>query len=334
MISSMTAFSNLKTEFEHGTLQVELRCVNNRYLDLNLRIPDDFRSIEDKLRELVGQRLHRGKAELKISFKSQQLKDKFELEATTLNRVVEEIDKLRVYFPDMPTPGFADILALGQEIQALDEASEEDTSEDAERLAAIYAFCLDTVSLALDEFVAMRQREGARLAETMSGYANEILNIVEQLEAQQEQLLQSQKEKIEQRLTEALQAVAPNGFEHISGEELSMRIAQETSLFGIRVDIAEEITRLKSHTTELQQLLSVESGEGEGASDAKGSILTTSTKNKNKQSLGRRLDFLFQEMNREINTIGSKASSLDNTQAVIEMKLYVEQLREQALNIE
>ncbi len=330
MISSMTAFSNLKTEFEHGTLQVELRCVNNRYLDLNLRIPDDFRSIEDKLRELVGQRLHRGKAELKISFKSQQLKDKFELEATTLNRVVEEIDKLRVYFPDMPTPGFADILALGQEIQALDEANEEDTSEDAERLAAIYAFCLDTVGLALDEFVAMRQREGARLAETMSGYANEILTIVEQLEAQQEQLLQSQKEKIEQRLTEALQAVAPNGFEHISGEELSMRIAQETSLFGIRVDIAEEITRLKSHTTELQQLLSVESGAG----DAKGSILTTSTKNKNKQSLGRRLDFLFQEMNREINTIGSKASSLDNTQAVIEMKLYVEQLREQALNIE
>ncbi|NLA50962.1 MAG: DUF1732 domain-containing protein, partial [Alcaligenaceae bacterium] len=257
-------------------------------------------------------------------------KDKFELEATTLNRVVEEIDKLRVYFPDMPTPGFADILALGQEIQALDEANEEDTSEDAERLAAIYAFCLDTVGLALDEFVAMRQREGARLAETMSGYANEILTIVEQLEAQQEQLLQSQKEKIEQRLTEALQAVAPNGFEHISGEELSMRIAQETSLFGIRVDIAEEITRLKSHTTELQQLLSVESGAG----DAKGSILTTSTKNKNKQSLGRRLDFLFQEMNREINTIGSKASSLDNTQAVIEMKLYVEQLREQALNIE
>lgn len=325
MISSMTAFSNLKTESEYGTLQVELRCVNNRYLDLNLRIPEDFRAIEDKLRELVGQHLHRGKAELKITFKSQTLKDKFELEPKTLHRVVEEIDKLRAYFPDMPTPGFADILALGQEIQAMDEASEEETSEDATRLAAIYDFCLDTVGQALDEFVAMRQREGARLAETMSGYANEILTIVQQLEAQQGQLLEAQKEKIKQRLTEALEAVAPNGFELISGEELSVRIAQETSLFGIRVDIAEEITRLKSHTTELQQLLSV---SDEGSDSA------TGVKNKNKQSLGRRLDFLFQEMNREINTIGSKASSLDNTQAVIEMKLYVEQLREQALNIE
>lgn len=325
MISSMTAFSNLKTESEYGTLQVELRCVNNRYLDLNLRIPEDFRVIEDKLRELVGQHLHRGKAELKISFKSQALKDKFELEPKTLHRVVEEIDKLRAYFPNMPTPDFADILSLGQEIQALDEASDEETSEDAARLAAIYDFCLDTVGQALDEFVAMRQREGTRLAETMSGYANEILKIVLQLEAQQGELLEAQKEKIKQRLSEALEAIAPNGFELISGEELSLRIAQESSLFGIRVDIAEEITRLKSHTTELQQLLSV---------SEEGSDSATGRNNKNKQSLGRRLDFLFQEMNREINTIGSKASSLDNTQAVIEMKLYVEQLREQALNIE
>lgn len=328
MISSMTAFSNLKAESEYGTLQVELRCVNNRYLDLNLRIPEDFRAIEDKLRELVGRYLHRGKAELKISFKSEQLKNKFELDAKTLDRVVEEIDKLRTYFPDMPTPAFSEILALGQEIQAIDEASKDDDSEDAERLGALNTFCLDTVSLALDEFVAMRQREGARLAETMSGYANDILTIVEQLEAQQGQLLEAQKEKIKLRLTEALEAVAPNGFELISGEELSMRIAQEASLFGIRVDIAEEITRLKSHTTELQQLLAASD-----KNDVDGGNSATS-KNKNTQSLGRRLDFLFQEMNREINTIGSKASSLDNTQAVIDMKLYVEQLREQALNIE
>lgn len=323
MISSMTAFSNLSTEFEHGRLQVELRCVNNRYLDLSLRIPEDFRVIEDKLRELVGQHIQRGKAELKISFKSQQIKGKFELEPSTLDRVVEEIDKLRQYFPDMPSPNFADILQLGQEIQALDEASDEDKSEAAERSQAIYKFCLETVGLALDEFVAMRRREGERLAQTMLGYAKEILKMVAHLEERQEQLLVAQKEKIQQRLTDALLAAAPNGFELISGEELSMRIAQESSLFAIRVDIAEEITRLKSHTTELQQLLSVESGDS-----------ATSQNTKNKQSLGRRLDFLFQEMNREINTIGSKASSLDNTQAVIDMKLYVEQLREQALNIE
>lgn len=322
MISSMTAFSHIKTEFEHGTLLVELRCVNHRYLDLSLRIPEDFRVIEQKLRELISEHLHRGKAELKITFKSEQNKDKFELEAATMDRVVKEIDKLRQYFPDLPTPGFAEIMQLGQTIQALEEATEEDKSEEALRWQTIYDRCLETVALAIKEFTAMRLREGARLAETMLGYTNEILTIVNHLESQQEQLLENQKEKIHQRLTEALQAVAPNGFEQISGEELSMRIAQETSLFGIRVDIAEEITRLKSHTTELSQLLNKQQED----------VNTTNTKNK--QSVGRRLDFLFQEMNREINTIGSKAASLENTQAVIDMKLLVEQLREQALNIE
>ena len=323
MISSMTAFSHIKTEFEHGTLLVELRCVNHRYLDVNLRIPEDFRIIEDKLRELIGQYLHRGKVELKITFKSEQTQDNLELEPQTMERVVQEVEKLRRYFPDMPTPSFAEIMQLGQSIQATDEDTEEDKSEEAQRWECIYERCLETVTLAIKEFTAMRQREGQRLAQTMSGYADEILKIVNYLESQQDQLLAEQKEKINQRLTEALEAVCPNGFTQISGEELSMRIAQETALFGMRVDIAEEITRLKSHTTELSQLLS---GKEEANKDT--------TKTKNKQSLGRRLDFLFQEMNREINTIGSKSASLDNTQAVIDMKLYVEQLREQALNIE
>lgn len=323
MISSMTAFSHIKTEFEHGTLLVELRCVNHRYLDVNLRIPEDFRVIEDKLRELIGQHLHRGKAELKITFKSEQILENLELEPQTMERVVQEVEKLRRYFPDMPTPNFAEIMQLGQNIQAMDEETEEDKSEEAQRWECIYERCLETVTLAIKEFTAMRQREGQRLAQTMSGYADEILKIVNHLESQQDQLLAEQKEKINQRLTEALEAVCPNGFAQITGEELSMRIAQETALFGMRVDIAEEITRLKSHTTELSQLLS---GKEDTNKDT--------AKTKKKQSLGRRLDFLFQEMNREINTIGSKSASLDNTQSVIDMKLYVEQLREQALNIE
>ena len=115
-----------------------------------------------------------------------------------------------------------------------------------------------------------------------------------------------------------------------------MRIAQESALFGMRVDIAEEITRLKSHTSELTALLS-NKHDGPSAAELHPEEVTKPLpKNNtiNKQSLGKRLDFLFQEMNREINTIGSKSASLDNTNAVIEMKLYVEQLREQALNIE
>lgn len=324
MISSMTAFSNLKTEFEFGTLLVELRCVNHRYLDLSIRIPEDFKVIEEKLRELISQHIHRGKIELKITFKSNLYKDKLELEPDTMKQVVQEIENLRQYFPDMPTPSFSEILHLGQTIQSMQDSSEEEKSAEAQHWQVIYDHCLETVSLAIKVFTDMRLREGARLALAMSGYADEILKIVNHLESQQEELLAAQKEKIHQRLTEALQAVAPDGFEQISGEELSLRIAQETSLFGIRVDIAEEITRLKSHTSELRELLNKRNDRDD----------KTAKNVKNKQSLGRRLDFLFQEMNREINTIGSKSPSLDNTQAVIDMKLFVEQLREQALNIE
>lgn len=321
MISSMTAFSNVKTEFEHGTLQVELRCVNNRYLDLSLRIPEDFRAIEDKLRELISGSVQRGKLELKIVFKEQQDVNRFEVDEMAINQLREAIASLRANFPEMPTPTMPEILQMAQELQAISQQKDEDESAQSTFWQTVHEHSLTTVATALAEFIAMRQREGERLATTMREYSQGILQYVEELESRQPILLQEQTDKINQRLTEALEAIAPNGFEYISGEELSMRIAQESALFGMRVDIAEEITRLKSHATELAQLLS-------------GQTNSTNSKGKNKQSLGRRLDFLFQEMNREINTIGSKSASLDNTQAVIEMKLLVEQLREQALNIE
>lgn len=336
MISSMTAFSNVKTEFEYGTLSVELRCVNNRYLDLSLRMPEDFKVLEEQLREVLAQHLQRGKAELKISFKPALFEEQTEFSAEAMTPVLTEIKKVRQYFPDMPTPGFTEIVQLAKTAQALAQSSEAEQNEEAQRWQLIYERCLDTVHLAIKEFKAMRLREGARLADTMLGYAEAILALVTQLELRQDDLIQAQKEKIQQRLTEALQAVAPNGFEQISGEELSMRIAQESALFGMRVDIAEEITRLKSHTSELTALLS-NKHDGPSAAELHPEEVTKplpKNNTKNKQSLGKRLDFLFQEMNREINTIGSKSASLDNTNAVIEMKLYVEQLREQALNIE
>ncbi|MDK7178512.1 YicC/YloC family endoribonuclease, partial [Micrococcus luteus] len=101
-----TAFSNVKTEFEYGTLSVELRCVNNRYLDLSLRMPEDFKVLEEQLREVLAQHLQRGKAELKISFKPALFEEQTEFSAEAMTQVLTEIKKVRQYFPDMPTPGF------------------------------------------------------------------------------------------------------------------------------------------------------------------------------------------------------------------------------------
>jgi uncharacterized protein (TIGR00255 family) len=136
-------------------------------------------------------------------------------------------------------------------------------------------------------------------------------------------LINTQKDRLAQKLRETIQNAFPSGFTHISGPELSERLASESSLFALRIDVAEELTRLKSHLSELEFLLK---DTPETPSKQKG--------NPSRGSAGKRLDFLFQEMNREANTLGSKAGSLEMSKAAIDLKLLIEQMKEQAMNIE
>jgi uncharacterized protein (TIGR00255 family) len=168
-----------------------------------------------------------------------------------------------------------------------------------------------------------RIREGARLAQTMLDTAHDVRAIVDLVESQMPMLLQTQRDKLASKLKETIQNAFPGGFVHITGAELSERITSESSLFALRIDVAEELARLKSHLTELEFLLNTDSAHGKQKSTAK-----------NTGSTGKRLDFLFQEMNREANTLGSKAGSLDMTRAAMDLKLLIEQMREQAMNIE
>ena len=170
---------------------------------------------------------------------------------------------------------------------------------------------------------AGRLREGQRLAQAMLETARQINLIAIDVEQKMPVLLALQKERLAQKLRETIQNAFPSGFTHISGPELSERLASESSLFALRIDVAEELARLKSHLTELEFLL-----QNSPPSSAK------SKNNKPRGSAGKRLDFLFQEMNREANTLGSKAGSLEMTQAAIDLKLLIEQMKEQAMNIE
>ena len=149
--------------------------------------------------------------------------------------------------------------------------------------------------------------------------AAECSTIVDHVEAELPAILAEHQEKIATRLRDALQAAGADGLAQISGQELSARIAQEASLFGLRVDVAEELSRLRSHIAELQHILQTGQTSGKGRTSG---------------SAGKRLDFLFQEMNREANTLGSKAGALSMTRAAIDLKLLIEQMREQAQNIE
>jgi uncharacterized protein (TIGR00255 family) len=183
--------------------------------------------------------------------------------------------------------------------------------------------CQEALTTALSELLSGRQREGHRLSLAILETANQIGQIVEAVEQQMPLLIQTQKERLAQKLRETIQHAFPSGFNHISGPELSERLASESSLFALRIDVAEELTRLKSHLTELGYLLkdAPESSGKQKGNPARGRA-------------GKRLDFLFQEMNREANTLGSKAGSLEMSKAAIDLKLLIEQMKEQAMNIE
>jgi uncharacterized protein (TIGR00255 family) len=148
-----------------------------------------------------------------------------------------------------------------------------------------------------------------------------VARIVETVQTHLPQLLADHRDKLAAKLRESVESAFPGGFTHITGAELSERLSQEANLFALRIDVAEELSRLRSHLEELRHLLS--DGGGKQAAGKK-----------HAGSAGKRLDFLFQEMNREANTLGSKAGSMEVTRAAMDLKLLIEQMREQAQNLE
>ena len=310
-IRSMTAFGNARAESPEGLVSLEIRSVNSRYLDITFRMPDDLRFVEGPLRETLAQHLTRGKVELRLSYTRTKTDTARPLDESYLQSVAVQLAQARAALPDTPSPSLAELMKGSGNGDA--------ESFDPQVWTRLSIQALEG---ALADMQANREREGLRLAQMMQECATSIDAIVVDVETAMPQLLADHKTKLANRLREALEAANPGGFAQITGEELSARIAQETSLFSLRVDVAEELSRLKSHLTELHHILTTgEAKSGKAAKGAGGSV-------------GKRLDFLFQEMNREANTLGSKAAGLEVTRAAIDLKLLIEQMREQAQNIE
>lgn len=310
MIRSMTAFGNARAESVQGSITIELRTVNSRFLDINFRLPEDLRMVEGLIREKLNQTVTRGKVDIRVNYSRAETRANVSLDSQYLATLASQLQAARQVIPDTPAPRLSEMLA--------GSGGAESDSFDPEIWTAM---CQEAISQALTELQAAREREGQRLAAMMQECAVEVSNIVDQVEKELPALLAEHQEKISNKLRDALLAVSPDGFAQISGAELSARIAQEASLFSLRIDVAEELSRLRSHIAELEHLLST--GETSSRKDKK-----------NSGSAGKRLDFLFQEMNREANTLGSKASALSVTRAAIDLKLLIEQMREQAQNIE
>ncbi|NLC37035.1 MAG: YicC family protein [Alcaligenaceae bacterium] len=310
MIRSMTAFGTAKAETEHGTLTIEIRSVNSRFLDLNFRLPEDLRMVEPPLRDLLSREISRGKVEIRANYARALATEAATLDTASLRRVADLLAAAREILPDTPAPRLNELLAGSNGNEGLDAE-------------AWTAMAVEACTRALADLQAARQREGRRLADIMQECAEGMTRITEEVEAALPVILEEHQQKLAQRLKDALLNANPDGFALITGEELSARIAQETSLFSLRIDVAEELARLRSHIEELSHILS-------GTAKAK----TSSAPARKASGAGKRLDFLFQEMNREANTLGSKAGALSMTRAAIDLKLLIEQMREQAQNIE
>lgn len=284
----MTGFASQARDLGRLTLNLELRSVNSRYLDVAFRIADDLRLAEPQLREAIGARIARGKVECRLSFaRNDSVARELALNPELLAQLQSLQGAVHRRFPDAAALSVAELLRWPGIL-----ADDTLTFEQLQPEIAALAVC------ALDELVATRRREGEKLASMILDRINRMRELVLQAQPKLPQIVADYQEKIASRLREAAATL---------DEE---RIRQEIAVFAARIDVAEELSRLTAHIDEVARVL-----EHGGA-------------------VGKRLDFLMQELNREANTLASKSVSTDLTGIAVELKILIEQMREQVQNIE
>ena len=288
MISSMTGYAVKTCDVERGTLQIELKSVNSRYLDFHFRVSEDLRALEMPLRELLAARLSRGKVECRLSFNASAARgDQLRLNGDLLATLQSLNDSVCQRMPAANPLTVNDVLRwpgmFGD--QSID-------------FAALGPTVLGLAREVLDEFVASRGREGEKLAVTIVDRVNAMRDIVRRVAPRIPEAQAVYTEKLRQRLTEAL------------GGASDERVLQEVAVFATRIDVAEELSRLTTHLDEVERVL------------------------KHGGACGKRLDFLMQELNREANTLGSKSVVAEISQTAMDLKLLIEQMREQIQNLE
>jgi uncharacterized protein (TIGR00255 family) len=289
MIYSMTAFARGELQDSWGTLTLEMRSVNSRFLEINFRLPEELRSCEQPLRERVTTRLGRGKLDLTVRLQSEGgAEGKLTLNTPLISQLAAACRQI--------TPLIAPAAAINPlELLGWPGVVQNHAPDSQQLHPGLLALCDST----LDELLNVRQREGEGLAQLLHQRLEAIGQEVAILQARLPAAISTARERLQSRLA-ALQV-----------ELDPARLEQEVVLLVQKWDVHEEIDRLQTHLNEITRLL----------------------RNSDK-SIGRRLDFLIQELHREANTLGAKSTDITTTQSVIEIKVLIEQMREQVQNIE
>lgn len=287
MIYSMTAFARLEVKKEWGDAVWEIRSVNQRYLENFFRLPEAFRGLENTLREKLRQNITRGKIECSLRIETKkQANAELNLNKALANQVIQSLQWIKTQAGEGEINP-ADVLRYPGVV----EAQEQDLDVISQDLLAAF-------DVLLQDFIAMRGREGEKLQAIIQQRLDAIAVEADKVRSQMPTILQWQRERLTQRFEEANISLDPQ------------RLEQEMVLLAQRVDVAEELDRLQMHVKETTNIL------------------------KKGGAVGRKLDFMMQELNRESNTLASKSINADVTASAVELKVLIEQMREQIQNLE
>ena len=287
MIYSMTAFAHLEIKKEWGNAVWEIRSVNQRFLETYFRLPEAFRHLEMGLRERLRNSLTRGKVECSLRVElAQASNNKIALNNDYAEQVIASLKTLQSIAGEGEI-NLVDVLRYPGVVDA--------QSQDLDQIAQDLLASFEQI---LTDFIAMRGREGENLQAIIQQRLDSIAEIAKSVQQQMPEVLQWQKDRLQQR------------FEELNLQLDPQRLEQEMVLTAQRVDVAEELDRLQLHVKETSSIL------------------------KKGGAVGRKLDFMMQELNRESNTLASKSINADITNSAVELKVLIEQMREQIQNLE
>ena len=292
MIRSMTGYGKGSLNIEGREYQIEIKSVNHRYLDINIKMPRTLSYLEETVKKKISEKIKRGKIDVFITFENnsqegRNIKINKELAKIYINQLKElaQEEKISSNIEVIDIAKFPDILTI--------KTDEEDEKIKNEIILA--------TKEATDKIVEMKSIEGQKIAQDLLTRIERIENKIEEISKKSTGLIEEYVVKLEKRIKEILKT-----------EEVDKtRLAQEVVIYADKCSVEEEITRLKSHIYQFENLIA-----------------------DNNETIGKKLDFIIQEMNRETNTIGSKANNLEITNGVIDIKTELEDIREQIQNIE
>jgi len=287
MILSMTSFARRELDTEFGSLRWELRSVNHRYLDVSLRLPDDLRGLELKVREKVGEKLTRGKVECGLRFQAADQEREFAIDHNLVKRLSKAVDEVYHALSNPDRVNAVELLRWPGVMQV----EEPD-------LEPLHQKALKLLDETLDDMIDSRAREGEKLKAVMLQRCDNIDELVLRVRERLPDLRLALRQKLEDRLGELKEQLEQG------------RLEQEIALLAQKMDVDEEVDRLGAHVQEVRHILERD------------------------EPVGRRLDFLMQELNREANTLASKSVDAEVTRVSVDLKVLIEQIREQVQNIE